>query len=426
MYCDDFSYPTVAHCSFIRNVAASYTYGRGGAISNEERGTLKLHNCEFIDNYTDGQGGAVCNYIADAIMTKCVFRNNEAVRMGGAVYNWGTELILDRCEFYGNYSAWRSGGVFGFNAYMEVTSCLFRNNAALWDGGGLSCRHGTVDVYNSAFFGNSVEEGPGGGICAERIKLMVRGCSFSKNSALDPLKGRGGAIYISTDSYSHHKIVNSILWDNSAVEGKEIWVGTESTYYHTTLDISYTDLEGGQDSIFLDPNSILEWGPSMISADPQFADPTRGDYHLLYGSPCRGSGDNRFAQFEESDFEGDPRIVAGTVDMGADEFHTHLYCLGDAVPGGTLKAKFVGLPGTTNVSLYFGSKALDPPITTPFGDWFLGLPIVGPVTFPPIPSTGVLEVPAMVPAYWPAPMDVLMQALVGNTLSNLYTLEIRE
>ena len=50
----------------------------------------------------------------------------------------------------------------------------------------------------------------------------------------------------------------------------------------------------------------------------------------------------------------------GWVDMGADEFHCHLYWVGDAVPGVTVQGKLVGEPGTSQVGLWLGSGVLDP------------------------------------------------------------------
>jgi len=75
-------------------------------------------------------------------------------------------------------------------------------------------------------------------------------------------------------------------------------------------------------------------GIGNIDANPLFADPNFGDFHLTWDSPCRNTGDNSSVGPESLyDFEGDPRIADTTVDMGADEFFTHLYCIKDIVPG---------------------------------------------------------------------------------------------
>jgi hypothetical protein len=63
-----------------------------------------------------------------------------------------------------------------------------------------------------------------------------------------------------------------------------------------------------------------------ISADPQFTNPTQGDYHLQQVSPSIDAGDNQAPNLPDKDLDGNPRILDGdgdgtaTIDMGVYEF----------------------------------------------------------------------------------------------------------
>ena len=88
----------------------------------------------------------------------------------------------------------------------------------------------------------------------------------------------------------------------------------------------------GQESCYVASGCILNWGAGMIDADPLFVESAINDYHILNDSPCKDAGDNSIVPTETPvDFEADPRIAYSVVDMGADEFHTHLYFIGDVI-----------------------------------------------------------------------------------------------
>ena len=58
-----------------------------------------------------------------------------------------------------------------------------------------------------------------------------------------------------------------------------------------------------------------------ISEDPIFEDATDDEYHLLLESPCINSGDPEYEPADgEFDMDGQDRIYAVIVDMGADEY----------------------------------------------------------------------------------------------------------
>jgi hypothetical protein len=120
--------------------------------------------------------------------------------------------------------------------------------------------------------------------------------------------------------------------------------------------------------------------------------------------------------------------VAGSVDIGADEYACRLYHRGTVVPGGTIDMKVIGTPGMP-VLLGLGSDIHDPPIPTQYGDLYIW-PLVDQWQLPNIPGNGVLVSPFSVPPSWSPGEEHPFQALVdviGNpdsVLTNLMVLEV--
>jgi hypothetical protein len=60
-------------------------------------------------------------------------------------------------------------------------------------------------------------------------------------------------------------------------------------------------------------------GKGNITNDPALMDLVNGDFHLSSNSPCINAGNNSAISLT-NDFDGNPRIAGGTVDIGAFEF----------------------------------------------------------------------------------------------------------
>ncbi|MHC4945733.1 MAG: hypothetical protein ACYTG7_22205, partial [Planctomycetota bacterium] len=269
-------------------------------------------------------------------------------------------------------------------------------------------------IINNMITGNTCDE-DGAGIACIASSLAMMNNTITANIA----NRKGGGMAFKADCY-FQMIGNTIFWDNHAGTGSEIHVGG-----NTILRIGYSDVEGGQTGIHVGAGAVLDWGPGMIDSDPRFVDPDMDDFHIPYISPCRNAGTTSALDLPDEDFEGDPREIDGGVDIGADEFHTHFYCTGDATPGGLIEAKIIGLPGTEPLGIWLGSGLYDPPLPSMGGLWYLKPPwiLFGPLGT--IPASGVMKIPTMIPASPPAPFDLYTQATVGGELSNLFILEVR-
>jgi predicted outer membrane repeat protein len=416
--CLNGSSPFISSNIIKKNRLGEYSKGGAGIYCGHSSPIIK--NNKFIKNTRSyighGSGGGIYCDNADTIIENNYFNNNEAGSAGGGIYGTDSNLIIANNFFQSNKVDHESGGgIFcrdysGPNDEAVIVNNIFWKNSCFESGGAICCTWNGL-IYNNTIFENTANRG--GGISCAGSKVINN--TIINNSAW--LDGGGGiSCFWNTD------IRNTILRDNSAEWGPEIYI------YHHSNKISFSNVQGGQDSVFIESGGELLWGPGMIDADPLFVDPANNDFHLTFNSPCRGSGDNAAPGLPDHDFEGDPRIWQQACDIGADEFHTHLYYTGKSKPGEAIEGKLIGLPGTSPTVLWFGlAGVLDNPVQTQYGLWYLKNPWIHAWLMQSIPTNGVLSIPVTIPAN-PEPYEVPIQGLVGlqsDSLTNLCILIVK-
>ena len=307
----------------------------------------------------------------------------------------------------------------GGGIYCRLSSPTISRNTIIGNhasfGGGVDCSGGSPLIINNTIADNQAFQGAGGGLYCGGGSPQIVNTAITRNTA--PSGGAG--LYCRDSTCS---MTNTIVWENATPTVFEIALQYSSG--PCVLTVSHSDVDGGLGAVLVGPGSVLNWGAGMLDADPQFVDSASDDYHLTFGSPCRDTGDNLAIGLPTEDYEGDPRISGGTVDMGSDEFHRHLYQTGNATPGGTIQLKFVGNPGTAQVALVLGLALLDPPVSTSYGNFQIASPFIYIPGLGPIPATGIYALPAQLSASAPAPFSVYLQALIDSELSNLCEIDV--
>lgn len=383
--CRDNSSPTISNNFIIENTSNA----GGGGISCVLSSDIHISGNTISDNSAIWVGGGFSSETCSNItFTDNVVSDNYCIRHGGGVSFSNTSPVT----FNGNIVLRNVVG----NAYggVHVSECL------------------SVHMANNIVADNFVSEKTGGGVAIFKSNAHLVNNTITGNKAREA----GGGLRC---MHSIVTMVNSILWANDAIEGSELWIGYVTAA--SNVSVRNSVVQGGEAEVFIERPSELIWGAGMIDADPCFVDPAADDYHLAFRSPCIGAGYNDAYGLPAYDFEGDPRNFFN-VDIGADEFHVHLYSKGDCVSGGSIDLKIVGFPGNWPVGLFVGSGVMDPPLQHPWGLFYLEAPwFFYPLV--PIPSNGVLVMPSMIPSA-PGGYDVPLQALVGSKLSNLLLLKV--
>lgn len=363
----------------------SITNNDYAGITGEYSGLIVSENIISDNNGT----GLNLRYSGSSIINN-IIKNNHSPMDGGGIYCFTCSPLIASNLICDNIADWQGGGIMAnHSSYPDIYCNVIRNNKAQIYGGGIAAYNdSSPDIFNNTIVGNEALDG-GGGLY-----------TYGNNGGWPP---------------KFIDCFNSIYWNNTAPVGSEIY--SQSCW----IKIDYNNIENGLASVY-ESGSNLDWGSSNIDADPLFEDASQFDFHLTYDSPCRDMGDNAVA-LADGDFEDDPRIAYGTVDLGADEFYNHLYCTGDFSPNGSIEGKFVGMPGATPVGLFIGSGIMDPPMQHNWGEFYLEAPWL---LFPlvPIPADGVLEIPATLPGT-AAPYDIPMQALIGWEISNPFVVDVR-
>ncbi|MBU0755276.1 MAG: right-handed parallel beta-helix repeat-containing protein [Planctomycetes bacterium] len=414
--------PRLSRCTFLHNRAlAYYSYGDGGGGMYNRSGNPELTDCTFIENHSEWEGGGFHNAGGHPLIIDCRFDGNSAIS-GGGLHTQDSPITMEGCLFADNTgfnggaidhddgdpiftdclfihnTGDSGGGIYNWGGPLTIKNCRFIENTSSFSGGAIALWEGRLNASNCLFIEN---EAPQGGGLYNRSYATMTNCTLCNNTA----GVNGGGLY--NIEASRSRLINCILWGDTP---EEIF-NHEFAY----CLVSYSCIQGGFP------------GEGNIDADPLFVAERNRDYHLTYHSPCRDAGIYKDG-VEFYDFEGDPRRAwTGMVDMGADEFYTHFYYTGDATPGGDIQGKLVGIPGTWPVGLIFGSGILEEPIQHSWGDFWLVEPLLI-VPLIPIPTDGVLIMPATLPLDPPAPWDIPIQGLVGldsDSLTNLRVLEVR-
>jgi predicted outer membrane repeat protein len=291
IFCDGMSTLTVIDSLINGNQAQGFT---GGGIHCTNGSQLTMLDCVIYDNDIDGDGSGIgCLFNSRVVMTSCMVAANGRIE----IYNDG-------------------GGIYVYQSDMEIrNSTIALNNG--YSGGALYGRQSALLIQNCLIAGNLADR-LGAALHLDRCNARVKNCTFSGNSASN--YPGGGAIFC-TDN-TDLTVVNTILWGDSAPAGPELWIGGYGSDDPSTVSISYSDVAGGQDAVFMTVgDNTLTWGDGMIDEDPLFMDPSNNDYHLQSGSPCIDSGDPGYVPDPgETDIDGDPRVVNDLIDMGADEY----------------------------------------------------------------------------------------------------------
>ena len=168
-----------------------------------------------------------------------------------------------------NGRAYYGGGVYNDGVNLSLTNCTVTNSHA-WNGGGIcNTNSGTLTASNTTVSDNSVWNN----------------------------YDYGTALYTSGGTVTFY---NSIVTGTFSVSSTRV-------YAYNTLSDSFTNWTRSQNC------------PTYNTQLPLFADPSHGDYTLSENSQAINAGNNSYVT-AETDLAGNPRILNGTVDLGAYEY----------------------------------------------------------------------------------------------------------
>ncbi|MEW6746578.1 MAG: right-handed parallel beta-helix repeat-containing protein [Planctomycetota bacterium] len=392
--------PTITDCAIVKNVA---TYDGGGIylrFSNPAISGCVIHgNSASYGEPGPYRGGGIGCYASSPVIRDCAITVNSATWWGGGLSaENGSHPTVTACTIAFNRCDYFGGGIACDFSPSTIASSVITENWAGYYGGGVTCFESDTALANCQINSNVADSAGGGLHAIMRSNLSLINCTIADNSA----GGSGGGIYC-TGLNTSADLANGVLWGNRPQQIRE--------QSGATVTVTYSDIEGG-------------WpGEGNIDVDPLFLAPPSGDYHLTAPSPCRGAGDPAAPGLPADDFEGDERTPDGLVDMGADEFHVHLYFTGTPLPGAPIDIRVIGEPGA-RVFLALGSGELEDPVDTPYGELFLEFPLLLVLNLGTVPASGALIFPVVVPWASPPGYRYPFQALVGLELSNLMVVEV--
>lgn len=344
----NFAYLTIVNCLFRHNrsdyFGAVYANGRDNG-----KATVRLENSRFEYNhaYFKGGGLVVENYALQPeplLLDGTAFLHNYGRSGAGALYAEHHQAIeVNNCRFEKNHVFGGTGGavsLFGASLIHPIrfTGCAFEGNfgSGTLDGGAVDfysiASNTSLHFSKCSFFDNQASEGGCLNVLNSddsRTPIRFEQCLFGRNTGnqgsvmVATLLGNLGGIRFSHCLFYENEgselfltggaaATDTIRLDNSLVVKKPGSEPFENSGLHLLVRHSMTNRTVCAD---FGPSAVCDAG-TRFNANPMWEDPENGDFHLSPCSSAINAGDNSLSTGLDTDFDGQPRIRANTVDLG--------------------------------------------------------------------------------------------------------------
>ncbi|WP_293786693.1 MBG domain-containing protein [uncultured Pedobacter sp.] len=304
------SSPVINRCKFYDNKCFLF----GGGIFNEINSSPVIKHSSFYQNSATlyGNGGGIYNNGGNQTITDCIFSNNYGGSTGGGIYNdSNSSTQISRCSFNNN-TASDGGGMYNYKSTSNISLCNFYKNFASKEtgSGGL-----TNDSQSSATISQSIFYGNIGGYVVHNTQSSTAWFINISMSGNVNTSNNGPALGLYLDYNSNGSIVNSIIYNDLNSTNTQVICENGGQ-----LTIKSSIVRG------FNPYKAKNIAPDqVITNDPLFNDPSKGDLTLQSKSPAidKGNNDaytNAGGQLStDKDLAGNQRLAGSAIDMGAFE-----------------------------------------------------------------------------------------------------------
>ena len=288
-----------------------------------------------VDEYT--WGGGVFMSLGDMTLDHCDIVSNVAyVYPGGFGYGAGVHIENFAYDVFviatrimhnvrGDDGNLRGGGIFAFpgpKLHFVGTENLIALNQA-WQGGGI---YSHADIVGAVVTSNTAESGGGVYLSGDAEPILANSLIIGNQST----SGGSGVYLIRRGTIANNTIVNNAGGESAVVLGtgtmlmtvtNNVIAGHETGIYNrnalsptlATNDLWENDLN----------YKGVTTGTTDVHVDPGFVDAVGGDYHLADDSPLIDGG--TIISDVTADFDGDPRPIGVSHDIGFDEWGRFVY-----------------------------------------------------------------------------------------------------